>query len=414
MMQQQLSTFVNEKLTKDGNVLLAFLKRTDRLTDGMIKDLAITAGVDPEGKEYKSWLIDDSELMTYVIQHGLGSDSINRNDMNEVILKEFNKNKTTKLLKNIISNGGACSFDEFCANHNIFDFCKGWNDIAKTLANLNSAKSRIGGSTIGKYELLMRFIIKESVTPRKGDITVNLGGTFLSMEVKGDMGVLKSQKGGGSITDMTERIFSLMTGDIGSGSHIGFFNQAGGDIFAQVKGLKNTIKSRSGGFFRNEENVRVLQDMMNYLSLQSDGTYGDRFGVHENPDMEGSLFDILARAISVLYDAPQNIADNVCLALVKVNENPATNFIKFDKKNGYSIHVKKMFDAVGAAQMYEYRWQEGFDCLCIIDQASGRYAVVSPESLDSCDLIGILQYCTFKANKADDGRGGSCRIYYRK
>lgn len=420
-MFEQLATYITEDLSQEGKTLLAFLRRTGKLTDDMVKDLATKAGVNPEGDEYKSWIIDEDELDEYINSHGLGLDSIKGINSSETILKLFTSDKKSDELREILKAGGTCDFKEFLDNglspksSNIFDYCKSWKKIAGELAKIDHVSATRSNARIGKYELLMRFIIRESIPPIKGDVAVNYGGSPKNMEVKASVsrtgGVLKSQDKNRSISEMTDFIYNQILSTAGlRGQH----NQVGdAKIRKEVQGLDDRLKYGDGGFFKGIRTVITLQDLLNYINNDRGGK-ADTFGVDTNPDMPGSIFYILASAIEYMYNSVEIKIDVDALCESMARYNKRAKCITFKEGKGYEIDSRKIIDMFGAAQLYGYWCQGNFDYFCVVD-GEGQYNILEKtDIIDSCNLEKILKYCEFDPNKADDGRGGSCRVRLRK
>lgn len=404
-MFEQLATYITEDLSQEGKTLLAFLRRTGKLTDDMVKDLATKAGVNPDGDEYKSWVIDEDELDEYINSHGLGEDVLVGRNMTEIILKNFSKNKKTDVLKNIIQENGTCSFKDFEKGNNILNFCNGWEEVAKVLAKDESHKS-LKRSTVGKYELLMRFIFKESVPPITGDVVVNIGGKNISIEVKNTGARIKGQGDMGSYDEATKIILNGLMGSRLS------TNQALDQEIMAIPNIKMVFKKKYGGFFRNQTFSLCLGNLMNVL----DDSHNDKFAVNETPfDEESNIYYILARAICCLYNEHNKVSMDVnrlADAFYKLNEN--NPFITFDKTNGYTIKKAQMINAWGAAQLCGYWSQETFNYICVFDEKTDNYCLVTEDTFKNYDLISIANKFNFTGNDGENSREGACRISLKK
>jgi hypothetical protein len=83
------------------------------------------------------------------------------------------------IFKNIIKEEGTISIKELPEHGNLFNYCKGFIDEAKTISSLTFP---LGNTNSGRFEILLKLILKEGYTGNKGDVSIK--GSKGGMEVK--------------------------------------------------------------------------------------------------------------------------------------------------------------------------------------------------------------------------------------
>lgn len=103
-------------------------------------------------------------------QHGISS-------RKEDVINLFLKNDNADKLKEIIDGDGLVSESQLTSESDLLGLCKGFEDEAATMAMWDG---RADGKAFGKYELLLRMILKGGNAPETGD--VGIGSKLLEVK----------------------------------------------------------------------------------------------------------------------------------------------------------------------------------------------------------------------------------------
>lgn len=175
----------NEGLTDKGiKKLTQFLKSADGLYDENIDEY-----ISVLSKHAKKSGIKQDDFKTFFDNHGISELNWGRkNSAIKQFVELFSENDHIDLLSNIVKHNGVLSINDVTETGNIFkDYCKGWEDEAKTIASWTNSRS----ANAGPCEMLLKFILHEGNSRSVGDVGIDND----EMEVKA--ATLKGKSGSG-------------------------------------------------------------------------------------------------------------------------------------------------------------------------------------------------------------------------
>lgn len=173
-----LSKYINEQLSKNGiDKLVQYLKEAPGLDDTHIDDY-----INALSRKASEHTINDYEFEEFFDKHGLSKLNWGRkNTAKKQFINLFLEDSNIDTLINIIKNDGVLSIDDLSEDGNIFkDYCKGWEEEAKTIASWTNSTS----ANAGPCELLLKFILKEGISISSGDVGLRTDTIPDEMEVK--------------------------------------------------------------------------------------------------------------------------------------------------------------------------------------------------------------------------------------
>lgn len=184
-----LKDYFLESLTPKGiKQLTQFLKSADGLYDEKIDEYISVLSKHAK----KSGIVQD-DFKTFFDNHGISELNWGRkNSAIKQFVELFSENDHIDLLSNIVKHNGVLSINDVTETGNIFkDYCKGWEDEAKTIASWTNSRS----ANAGPCEMLLKFILHEGNSRSVGDVGIYEDGEDLDMEVKA--GTLKGSSAAG-------------------------------------------------------------------------------------------------------------------------------------------------------------------------------------------------------------------------
>src|SRR5574344_1115103 len=170
--------FINKRY-ESLDKILNLADKNEELTEAgftKLKDLII-------GDKDKAEILNDDDIELYknaIIDAGLKNSLAKYDDYFDVhelalyksdIIRIFLYNKEYNALDMIIKShdNGIISVNDIKNKSNIYELCKGFENSAKEIASLDKSA---GGKSVGRFEVLLRFILKNGKTPEIGDVGV--------------------------------------------------------------------------------------------------------------------------------------------------------------------------------------------------------------------------------------------------
>lgn len=297
----------------------------------------------------------------------------------ESFIRIFDDN--IEILNGIIKNGGVISINDLAEIGNIFNYCEGFEKEAADIAELTTPN---GNTASGKFEILLKLLLKEGYTGKSGDVSIK--GSPKGMEVKCTSYSAKGNTSGGRPTGQGEnytkpwRIYqwlNLYLLDLGDDTDVANSCQ----YFQTITGAKDFLNKCNGCNLTTDEILDAIVDSICYqyefLSIKTKNIKDDKFNTDKHDAIRKAAGDFIGKG--------QLTTDNI-------------------------------FSLVGCCQLCCYSIVEGFDYLMIpyIDlkndasSNSGKYLLIKDcQSADSklYDFDYLTKYIKFLAvGKSTDNR----------
>lgn len=375
-----LCDYINEALSQEN------IKRlTDYINDGNIDEyLKIIK------KHAKSSGVDIEAYNKFFDKHGISQLNWGRNNSAaKQFTSIFNEYEHIDILTNIIKNDGVVSINDIKNTGNIFlDYCKEWEEEAKTIASWTNSKS----ANAGPCEMLLKFIVKEGTTGNVGDVTIEREGQE-EMEVKS----------------------ATLKGNSGSGGH--------------AAGQKGTIRKTWAVYHYLNTHL---------LHIESSNAIADKCAYFQNEAGVNDFNDKLKAANCSKEDIAKGIVDALCFQYDFIsNEENAKNTLKtIDElyksaiaaiKYNNKFEKQDLLNLVGCIQLYLYSQIEEFDYFfCVLldknieneNPSNGFYILFKECKKPNTTLLNFntvldhLYFGVLDSTKSSQGRTG--KIYIRK
>ena len=387
---KHIEKYLFEALSDKGiQTLTDYLKSAEGLYDSKIHEY-----IKILSKHAKESGIKQDDYETFFKNHGLSELNWGRkNSAIKQFINLFSDNDHIDILSNIVKNNGTVSINDVTETGNIFkDYCKGWEDEAKTIATWTNSKS----ANAGPCEMLLKFILYEGNSRTVGDVGID----DEEMEVKA--GTLKGKQGSGGHAAgqkgnirktwsiyywLDKHLFNLETSNKIADSRAYFQNDNG------VKDFNNKLKDAN--LLDSSKYKIISNEIVNALCFQYDKIKNDE---SENNELDKSKLKKLQNA--ALKYVKQNIKDD-----------------GFDKQD--------LLNLVGCIQLYLYSQVEEFDYFfaVLIDKNvdnenanNGFYICIKDCKDDNTELLqfnNILKYLKFgtlDSTTSTQGRTGKIFI----
>ena len=247
----------------------------------------------------------------------------------------FSEDEHLDILSNIVKNNGTVSINNVTETGNIFkDYCKGWEDEAKTIATWTNSKS----ANAGPCEILLKFILHEGRTFKSGDVGIYIGGDGgQEMEVK-----------------------AATTGKNASGGHAAGQKQNNGQkirgawsIYLYLNknlfnlGDDNAVADKSA-YFQNNNGIKNFNQLIKDNKLDKD-----------DKSLK-TLSNCIVDALCFQYNFITNEKDSKnSLNTIDKLYDAAYIYCKSIYDNGFK--KQDLFNLVGCIQLYLYSQVEQFD-----------------------------------------------------
>jgi hypothetical protein len=315
-----------ETLSDNGiQKLTDYLKSAEGLDDSKIDEY-----IKILSKHAKKSGIKQDDYETFFKNHGLSELNWGRkNSAVKQFVNLFSEDEHLDILSDIIKNNGTVSIDDVKETGNIFkDYCKGWEDEAKTIATWTNSKS----ANAGPCEMLLKFILHEGNSRTVGDVGID----DEEMEVKA--GTLKGKQGSGGHAAgqkgnirktwsvyywLDKYLFNLETSNKIADSRAYFQNDNG------VKDFNKKLEE--AGLLDSSKYEIISNEIVNALCFQYDKIKNDET---KNNDLDSTK--------------------------LKKLQNASLNFIK-DKIGKEGFNKQDLLNLVGCIQLYLYSQIENFD-----------------------------------------------------
>ena len=315
-----------ETLSDNGiQKLTDYLKSAEGLDDSKIDEY-----IKVLSKHAKKSGIKQDDYETFFKNHGLSELNWGRkNSAVKQFVNLFSEDEHLDILSDIIKNNGTVSIDDVTETGNIFkDYCKGWEDEAKTIATWTNSKS----ANAGPCEMLLKFILHEGNSRTVGDVGID----DEEMEVKA--GTLKGKQGSGGHAAgqkgnirktwsvyywLDKYLFNLETSNKIADSRAYFQNDNG------VKDFNKKLEE--AGLLDSSKYEIISNEIVNALCFQYDKIKNDET---KNNDLDSTK--------------------------LKKLQNASLNFIK-DKIGKEGFNKQDLLNLVGCIQLYLYSQIENFD-----------------------------------------------------
>ena len=115
--------------------------------------------------------LKQNDYKTFFDKHGLSKLNWGRkNDAIKQFVNLFSDNDNLDTLNEIVKQDGIISINDLNDTGNLFKYCKGFEDEAKTIASWTNSTS----ANSGPCEMLLKFILKEGTTVDSGDVGIQV------------------------------------------------------------------------------------------------------------------------------------------------------------------------------------------------------------------------------------------------
>ena len=360
---------INERLTDEGiETLTQFLKSADGLYDKNINEYITVLS-----KQAQKSGIKQDDFDTFFKMHGLSELNWGRNNSaSKQFINLFLENDHLDILCDIVKNNGAKSINDISETGNIFkDYCKGWEEEAKTIASWINSRS----SSAGPCEMLLKFMLKEGNSRSIGDVGIDND----EMEVKA----------------------ATLKGKSGSGGHAagqrGSIKKAASIYWYLNNNLFNIETTNSDAeslnYFQNKDGLNDFNEKLKNNKLLND------IEKISNGIVDALMFQYNFITVDGHYKKLRNVE--------KLRESSLKYCKEKMTSNGFSS-TADLWNLVGCIQLYLYSVVEGFDYFfaVLIDKNvenesvdNGFYLCVKNCKDNDSDLLNfnkILNYLSFK------------------
>ena len=360
---------INERLTDEGiETLTQFLKSADGLYDKNINEYITVLS-----KQAQKSGIKQDDFDTLFKMHGLSELNWGRNNSaSKQFINLFLENDHLDILCDIVKNNGAKSINDISETGNIFkDYCKGWEEEAKTIASWINSRS----SSAGPCEMLLKFMLKEGNSRSIGDVGIDNN----EMEVKA----------------------ATLKGKSGSGGHAagqrGSIKKAASIYWYLNNNLFNIETTNSDAeslnYFQNKDGLNDFNEKLKNNKLLND------IEKISNGIVDALMFQYNFITVDGHYKKLRNVE--------KLRESSLKYCKEKMTSNGFSS-TADLWNLVGCIQLYLYSVVEGFDYFfaVLIDKNvenesvdNGFYLCVKNCKDNDSDLLNfnkILNYLSFK------------------
>ena len=360
---------INERLTDEGiETLTQFLKSADGLYDKNINEYITVLS-----KQAQKSGIKQDDFDTFFKMHGLSELNWGRNNSaSKQFINLFLENDHLDILCDIVKNNGAKSINDISETGNIFkDYCKGWEEEAKTIASWINSRS----SSAGPCEMLLKFMLKEGNSRSIGDVGIDNN----EMEVKA----------------------ATLKGKSGSGGHAagqrGSIKKAASIYWYLNNNLFNIETTNSDAeslnYFQNKDGLNDFNEKLKNNKLLND------IEKISNGIVDALMFQYNFITVDGHYKKLRNVE--------KLRESSLKYCKEKMTSNGFSS-TADLWNLVGCIQLYLYSVVEGFDYFfaVLIDKNvenesvdNGFYLCVKNCKDNDSDLLNfnkILNYLSFK------------------
>lgn len=360
---------INERLTDEGiETLTQFLKSADGLYDKNINEYITVLS-----KQAQKSGIKQDDFDTFFKMHGLSELNWGRNNSaSKQFINLFLENDHLDILCDIVKNNGAKSINDISETGNIFkDYCKGWEEEAKTIASWINSRS----SSAGPCEMLLKFMLKEGNSRSIGDVGIDND----EMEVKA----------------------ATLKGKSGSGGHAagqrGSIKKAASIYWYLNNNLFNIETTNSDAeslnYFQNKDGLNDFNEKLKNNKLLND------IEKISNGIVDALMFQYNFITVDGHYKKLRNVE--------KLRESSLKYCKEKMTSNGFSS-TDDLWNLVGCIQLYLYSVVEGFDYFfaVLIDKNvenesvdNGFYLCVKNCKDNDSDLLNfnkILNYLSFK------------------
>lgn len=382
-----------EMLTNNGiKQITDYLKSAEGLYDEEISEY-----IKLLSRHAKKQGLKQDDIKTFFDKHGISELNWGRkNDAVKQFVNLFNENDNLDKLNEIIKNNGTVSIYELKESGNIFnDYCKGFEDEAKTIASWTNSTS----ANAGPCEMLLKFIIREGTTLTSGDVGIKVTTNEEEMEVKA--GTLK--------------------GSSASGGH--------------AAGQRGNIRKAWSIYWYLDHNLFGFNtsnseaDKLQYFQNEKDtGFYDFIKKLKENNllDNPRKISDSIVEALEFQYnfisnekDAKSNLSTENLLKDAAYDQ-----FKQIISKDGISS-FKMLTNIVGCIQLYLYSQVENFNYFFVVmldktiekeSSQNGFYFFVKDCKTEDSGLLDfnkILNYLTFgplDSTTSTQGRTGKIKF----
>lgn len=315
-----------ETLSDNGiQKLTDYLKSAEGLDDSKIDEY-----IKVLSKHAKKSGIKQDDYEAFFKNHGLSELNWGRkNSAVKQFVNLFSEDEHLDILSNIIKNNGSISINDVTETGNIFkDYCKGWEDEAKTIATWTNSKS----ANAGPCEMLLKFILHEGNSRTVGDVGID----DEEMEVKA--GTLKGKQGSGGHA-------AGQKGNIRKTWSVYYW------LDKYLFNLETSNKIADGrAYFQNDNGVKDFNKKLEEAGL-----------------LDSSKYEIISNeivnALCFQYDKIKNDEtknNDLNSTKLKNLQNASLNFIK-DKINKEGFNKQDLLNLVGCIQLYLYSQIENFD-----------------------------------------------------
>lgn len=386
-----------EKLSDNGiKTLEDYLKSAEGLDDTKISEY-----IKILSRYAKASGIKQDDYETFFNKHGLSELNWGRkNSAVKQFVNLFSENDNLDTLSSIIKNNGAISINKITEVGNIFkDYCKGWEDEAKTISTWTNSRS----ANAGPCELLLKFMLKEGNSSNVGDVAIRKSEESDEndeMEVKA--GTLKGKSGSGGHA-------AGQKGNIRKTWAIYYWLD---NYLFNIETSNNIADSRA--YFQNESGVKDFNQKLNDAGLLNKSQYT-------------KIANEIVNALCFQYDQIKNddsTKNNLDASKLKKLQNASLSFIK-EKITDNGFQKQDLLNLVGCIQLYLYSQIEQFDYFfaVLIDkntnnesESNGFYICVKNCKDENTDLLNFnkmlqhLKFGTLDSTTTTQGRTGKIYI----
>ncbi len=376
---------LKESLSDKGiQKLTDYLKSAEGLEDSKIDEY-----IKVLSKHAKKSGIKQDDYETFFKNHGLSELNWGRkNSAIKQFVDLFSENDHIDELSNIVKYNGTVSIDNVTETGNIFkDYCKGWEDEAKTIATWTNSKS----ANAGPCEMLLKFILHEGNSKTFGDVGIN----DEEMEVKA--GTLKGKSGSGGHA-------AGQKGNIRKTSSIYYYLDK---YLLNIETSNKIAENRE--YLQNENGIKDFNNKLKEAGLLESSNYK-------------TIANNIVGALCFQYDE----ANTNTLNSDKL-ENLQKSTLKFIKDNikADGFNKQDLLNLVGCIQLYLYSQIEKFDYFFAvlvdknIDNESinnGFYICVKNCKDNDSDLLNFnkmlkhLKFGVLDSTTSSQGRTGKIYI----